>query len=141
MREVLVNEQALIQAANFVVGEQATNAIINLYQMIYTTQKHTYDQGVLQGQEDAEQATADAWDAGYDKGWTDGMDTGWADGMDTMTGDAYIQGVADARARPETADERVAYLSEKSLLDAAEDDEFEDKDVCPICGFRSCDGI
>ncbi len=25
-------------------------------------------------------------------------------------------------------------MSEKSLLDAAEDDEFEDKDVCPICG-------
>ncbi len=99
MRAVIVNEQALIQAANFVVGEQATNAIINLYQMIDTTQKHAYDQGVLQGQEDVEQATADAWDAGYDTGEADGMD---------MADDAYIQGVADARARPDTADERVA---------------------------------
>ncbi len=130
MRSVLVNEQALIQAANFVVGEQATNAIINLYQMIGTTQKHAYDQGVLQGQEDVEQAKADAWDAGYVTGEVDGMD---------RADDAYIQGVEDARARPEKADERVAYLSEKSLLDAAEDDEFdntkfEDKDVCPICG-------
>jgi hypothetical protein len=31
-----------------------------------------------------------------------------------MADDAYVQGVADARARPETADEKVAMLAEKS---------------------------
>jgi len=117
MRSVLVNEQALIQAANFVVGKQATNAIINLYQMIYTTQKHAYDQGVLQGQEDVEQATADDWEDGYD--------TGWTDCMDTMAGDSYIQGVADARARPAQADEKVAMLA------AVED--YDDACDCDTC--------
>ncbi len=65
-----------------------------------------------------EEAAFDA-DAAADEAFNDGWDMGYEHG-EAVADDAYCQGVADARARPETADERAAYLSEKSLLDAAE---------------------
>ncbi len=127
MRAIAVNELALIKAANFVVGPEATNAIINLYQLIDMTEKASYDLGVSVGETNIEQATAEAWDAGYDTGEADGME---------MADDAYVQGVADARARPEDADEKVAMLAEKSLLEAVEDDEEIPFDVCYWAGLE-----
>jgi hypothetical protein len=80
-----------LKATAFLVGPQATAAIIGLYQLIDTAQKEAYDQGVLQGQANEDEAASDAWDIGYDHGLNDGR---------AMADDAYIQGVADARARP-----------------------------------------
>jgi hypothetical protein len=107
MRIVTMNEDALVQAATFLVGPQATNAIIGLYQLIDRLQKDAYDLGVNVGETNIDQAEAEAWDLGYDQGEADGME---------MADDAYVQGVADARAWPEVADEKVAFLCDKDAF-------------------------
>jgi hypothetical protein len=126
-----INQDALLQAATFLVGPQATNAIVGLYQLIDRLQKEAYDLGVNVGETNVDQREADAWDLGYDQGEEDGMQ---------MADDAYVQGVADARARPETADEKVAMIAEKSLLDAVEEDYFSEYDEANVqdSGDENC---
>jgi len=129
MRVITVNEEALIKAATFIVGQDATNAIINLYQMLDTTEKNAFDLGRDVGASQADEAAAEAWDLGYDQGEADGSATADA---------AYVQGVTDARTRPEQADETVAVLAEKSLLDAVEEDDLSAR-YCAECGGDSCE--
>lgn len=99
MNFTTINEQAMIDAATAIVGAEATNAIIRLYQMLDKAMYDGFELGQLEAQKENEVLLDEAWDHGYDTGEADGL----ADAQQQAE-DAYVDGVADARARPELAD-------------------------------------
>ncbi|MFI4971123.1 MAG: hypothetical protein ACHP7H_00470 [Hyphomicrobiales bacterium] len=119
-----VNGKALNVAINLMLGPEVTVIVGKLYVAIESAMKDGYELGVIDGQKNVAQATADA----FDEGWDYGYDAGETDGLEE-TDNSYIQGVADARARPETADANVAgiisYMTQDALngeYDAVEQD-------------------
>jgi hypothetical protein len=99
MNFTTINEQAMIDAATAIVGAEATNAIIRLYQLLDKAMYDGFELGQLEAQKDVEAQVDEAWDHGYDTGEADSL----AEGQEKAE-DAYVDGVADARARPELAD-------------------------------------
>ena len=104
--------------------------------MVQTAYRAGYEFGREEAETEANIAAAVDFDAGWDKGYEAGRDE--ADS-------AYVQGVADARARPAVADEKVAFLCDKDAFNGEEqldmfDDEdwFADEAYVPIDGC-TCD--
>lgn len=92
-----INETLLIRAATALVGQPVTDAIIALYLVLDKTSKEGYDLGKSIAEDGVEAAINEAWDHGFETG-------------EAEADDAYIEGVADARARPAVADENIAYI-------------------------------
>lgn len=143
-----VNVAALATVAEFIAGPEAAAKITALYRLIDEAQYNAYQQGVIAGQESRE----DDVEAAFDEGWDNGYDAGKDDGLDAADS-AYIQGVADARARPAVADENVAAsvakLSQNALngeydaemvQDSGDVDEDEEmpEGYCIICRSTNC---
>jgi hypothetical protein len=113
MRIVNINEDALFDAATFLVGAQATDAIIKLYQLLDKATVAGYELGKLDGERNMHEATNASFDNGYEYGHFDGLTEAMTDintKLDTANDDGYVQGVSDARARPSVADENVAEI-------------------------------
>jgi hypothetical protein len=98
MNLTTLNEDALMQAATFIVGPDATNAIIKLYQLLDRTSYAGYELGRVEGKEAAEDNINEAFDNGYELGQDD---------LEDASDDGYLDGVRDARAQPALADQIV----------------------------------
>jgi hypothetical protein len=100
-----LNSKALNDALVLMFGQQVTAIVGKLYYTIDRAMKDGYELGVLDGVKAVEETADKAFDEGFDQGY----DQGEADGL-YEADESYIQGVADARARPQLADDNVAQI-------------------------------
>jgi flagellar biosynthesis/type III secretory pathway protein FliH len=132
-----IHEKTLIDVATLLVGPQATTAILAVYQLVDKAQAEAYELGHTDAQQGVEEATADAFDQGYELGEMEGQAVALTDieARVEAAGDlGYIKGVSDARARPADADEIVADICAQSAeelydyFDPSEYTQVEDDD-------------
>jgi hypothetical protein len=103
-----VNSTALGLAADLVVGRKAAEAIAAAYKVIDQAQRDAYDLGLQQGQKQQDEALSSAFDNGWDEA-VEYYSLTEAD-IERAGDEGYIQGVADARARPSVADDNVVTI-------------------------------
>ena len=103
-----VNVTALEKAAVAIVGTQAFAVITSLYQMLDQAIKDGYELGRI----DAEQNVEERLDAAFDNGFEQGSEfLADAEANEQQAYDeGYLEGVSDARARPDVADDTVAAI-------------------------------
>jgi hypothetical protein len=135
MKFEMVNVTALTKAAELAVGPQGAEIIRILYHTIDQAMKEAFEAGEKKGITAIEEASAVAFDDGYEMGheqasfeaYVDGAKDGANEGYE----DGYVDGVADARAWPSYADEVIAGIlaqddaSDAQFVDAYFDEAYE----------------
>lgn len=114
-----VNNEALSRALLMVVGEQNTKVIVEAYRLIDAAMVFGYEKS--QNEEaDKRKTQAEEYVSALERAdkrvasgsFNEGYDAGYKDANEACTeyDDGYVDGVADARAFPQFADEQVALL-------------------------------
>jgi hypothetical protein len=116
-----VNNEALARAMNATVGEENTVLIAKAYAAIDQAMAYGYAQGTKDAQDAAALKAADDYEEAFESGRLSTESFGTQAGQEAFD-DGYIEGVHDARVRPESADAYIEFLCE---LDMAAD-EFDD---------------
>ena len=125
-----INALALAQAAEFVVGEEKALEIGRIYRIIDDAMFAGYELGKADALQVLQKQTDEAFDTGYEEGEEAAYDAGYDDG--------YLNGVGDARARPEAADANVSAVLSEEMQDAEDQYDFWEggcgDSYCHICG-------
>lgn len=140
-----LNVPALQSALNLLLGPQGTEVVAKMYFAFNGAMENAAQEGFRKGfqaaeavaKEDAEQNIEERIDAAFDNGFMQGSAQAEED-----ADDAYIRGVADARARPAEADdnvqdiisERGAYAINGEYDASLVTDSGDETDDCPSCG-------
>ena len=115
-----VNVIAMATAAEFVVGREAADKIGELYKLLDAAMYAGYELGKTEANQETEEAINEAFDNGWDLGEQEGHATGLLDveeREDDAWGRGYLDGVGDARARPQMADSWVQTIIKDQLQD------------------------